>query len=204
MFDALKSLIHAGPAAKPVVVAPTPKPTPQVAEPAPVAVVTSLPASEPVSAPVSAEPTVEPVVVVPKLSKEPVVVDYTPEPAAPAPKRTPLVDPVGKLRAYQLEDGTLIAVTRENIEDPLATLSENDKRPVDAEEEARIDLAPRSSGRIVFLWETYENPTVDPSGVRLQKRLANDIARGLASRTRVEFDPERSANAAKINKFKAV
>jgi hypothetical protein len=225
MFESLKATIHAGRAVKTVAAAPkvVSKIVPDlsslkaaapavVAASAPAAAVPSLPASEPVSAPVSEEPVItdyipnpEPeIVAAAKMSNEPVIVPYVPEPAAPAPKRTPLTDPAGKLRAFLLSDGTLVAVTSENTDDPLAKLSAEDKRPVDEEEEARIDLAPRSSGRIIFLWETYEKPEVDPSGARLQKRLANDIARGLASRTRVEFDPERSANAAKINKFKAI
>jgi hypothetical protein len=135
------------------------------------------------------------------LSKEPTIVDYMPEPEAAPTKRVPLTDPAGKLCAYQLENGTLIAVTRESIEDPLAKLSPEDKRPIDEAEESRIDLASRSSGRIVFLWETWEKPEIDPTGARLQKRLANDVARNLAGRTRVEFDPERTANASAIRKW---
>ena len=212
MFESLKAKIHAGPTVKPVVVASKQVPdlsglqaaAPQVAKAAPVVAVPSVP--EPVPVVESEEPTIvefepEPVVVTPKLSKEPTIVDYMPEPEAAPTKRVPLTDPAGKLCAFLLADGTLVAVTTDS-DDPLAKLSEDDKRPVDETEEARIDLAPRSNSRIIFLWETYENPTIDPSGVRLQKRLANDVARNLASRTRVEFDPERTANAAQVNRFR--
>ena len=189
MFEALKAKIHAGSAVKSVVVASKIVPdlsglqaaAPQVATPAPAVAAPSVPAPEPVSAPVSEEPTIvdyEPapvVAAVAKLSKEPTIVDYTPEPAPVASKRTPLVDPAGKLRAYQLEDGTLVAVTRESIEDPLANLKEEDRRPVDPEEEARVDLSQRTSGRITFLTATYESEKEDPKYPdRRTKRLANN------------------------------
>ena len=211
MFEGLKAKIHAGHAVKPVV---APKIAAKIISDlsglqaaAPAFVVPSMPAPEPVSTtvespePVIAEFEPEPVVAV-KLSNEPTIVDYVPEPAAPAPKRTPLIDPAGKLRAYQLEDGTLIAVTRESIEDPLANLNAEDRRPVIPEDEARVDLSQRTSGRITFLTATYESEREDPKYPdRRTKRLANDLARNLHSRPVSIFDPEKTPAAESIKKW---
>ena len=171
----------------------------QVAAPAPAAVVL---AATPEPAAESAPQAVETAPVTPVESHEPKIVEYTPEPEAPAPKRTPLVDPQGKLRAYQLEDGTLIAVTRESIEDPLAGLSDVDRAPVIPEDEARVDLPQRTSGRISFLTATYESEKEDPKYPdRRTKRLANDLARNLHSRPVSIFDPEKTPAAESIKKW---
>jgi hypothetical protein len=175
--EELKNLTQAGASAKAApVVAPAPTPVePPAAASVPVVV-----------AEVSAEPTIV-------KYEEPAVVPVS------ASKGTPLVDPAGKLRAYITVDGKLVAVTSEESADPLAGFSDANRAPVDLETEARLDLSPRSSGRIKFLEATYELGHPERAAARRQ----NDLGRELYQRklTAKKFDPSTSANAAEINRF---
>jgi hypothetical protein len=185
-FDEIKDeLTKAGPQAEP---APLPKPAPKpaiVVEP------------EIVAAPAPA-PTVA------KIRIEPEIVKHAPviAPTA-APEAMRLYDSVGVYRGVLLPDGTFEGVARATTTTtPFSNLSEQDRAPVIPEDEARVDLPQRTSGRIIFLTATYESDKEDPTHERRRKRLENDIHRGLAARTSVERDPEKSANAQSVNQWK--
>lgn len=157
-----------------------PKPAP-VFEPAPVA---------------APDPVLE---VAAKTSNEPVIVKYEEPTVVSAPKGKQAFDASGALLGVLMPDGKFIAVTAEP-EDALNRLSEADRRPIDWDEEKRVmggngaPLAQRTSGRIRFLLtQETEQQTKD--------RIANDIHRGLAARTPSVFDPEKTANAADLNRF---
>lgn len=202
-FDELESMVQGAVKPEPAKVV-TPSPAGMYSAPAPAA-------PAPVSAPVAeASPaasfaaeldkyiTTEPVA---KVSNEPTIVAYVPEPAPSAPAGTKAFDAAGKLLGTVMPDGRFVAAPAET-EDVLAHLKAEDKRPVDVDEESRTDLAQRTSGRISFLTSTYESEKEDPKyPERRTKRLANDIHRGLAARTPSIFDPEKSANAAEIKRF---
>jgi len=142
--------------------------------------------------------TTEPVA---KVSNEPTIVAYVPEPAPSAPAGTKAFDAAGKLLGTVMPDGRFVASPAET-EDVLAHLKAEDKRPVDVDEESRTDLAQRTSGRISFLTSTYESEKEDPKyPERRTKRIANDIHRGLAARTTAPFDPETTKNADLIKKW---
>lgn len=185
MFEELKSMIHASPAAKAAPARVSPAPQPIAAVPAP--------AAAPAPAPQVAEPA--PVAA----NAEPVVVPYVPEVGAPEP--TKLFDASGALRGTLTPDGKFVAVNVEP-EDSLAQLSEADRAPVIPEDEARVDLPQRTSGRISFLTATYESEKEDPKYPdRRTKRLANDLARNLHSRPVSIFDPEKTPAAESIKKW---
>jgi hypothetical protein len=188
-FDEIKDeLTKAGANAEP---APQPKPAPKPA------VVVVAPEPEIIKAPL------EPVAAA-KISIEPEIVKYSPVTAPPAaPEAMRLYDSVGVFRGVLLPDGTFEGVTSAGpAAAPFSNLSEEDRAPVIPEDEARVDLPQRTSGRIIFLTATYESDKEDPTHERRRKRLENDIHRGLAARTSVERDPERSAAAQSINQWK--
>lgn len=190
-FDEIATLITPGEKAAPAKVAAPAPPKPVAAKPAP--------SPAPVVAPT---PKPEPVVAE---SHEPTVVEYQPEPAVssmPAPQGVELVEKLtGKLRGYLRSDGLFVAVT-EQPEDELANLKAEDRRPVNSEEEARVDLAQRTSGRIKFLTATYESEKEDPKyPARRTARLANDLARNFHARPASIFDPEDTAVAKELKRW---
>lgn len=195
MFEHLKSLVHAAaPAAKPATVSPKPA---SVAAPAPAVAPVELPAAAS-AAEAAPEPAPAPVVAA-RISKEPTIVEYVPEPVVSAPKGKQAFDASGALLGTLMPDGKFIAV--DVAADPLASLSAEDKRPIDWDEERRVTLddgtilPQRRPGRIQFLLtQETEQQTKD--------RIANDIHRGLAARPRTEFDPEKSGGAQAVNKWK--
>ena len=135
-----------------------------------------------------------------QISHEPVIVAYVPEPAGSSmPAGTKLFDESNKLRGYLTADGRFVAVTAEP-EDSLNRLSEADRRLVDPAEEADPTLPSRSAGRISYLLATYEKGHPE----RTTARIENDLHRALFARTPSVFDPERSFNAAEINRFKTL
>jgi hypothetical protein len=178
-FDEIQALTKAGANAES---APQPKPAPK-----PAVVIASEP--EIVAAPAPA-PTVQ------RIRIEPEVVKYSPVTAPPAaPEAMRLYDSVGVYRGLLLRDGTFEGATSAKSADPFASLSAEDRRPIDWDEEQRLNLPQRSPGRIEFL---LEHETKEQRDARIQ----NDIHRGLAARTSVERDPEKSANAQSVNQWK--
>lgn len=110
----------------------------------------------------------------------------------------PLYTKKGVLAAYRKSDGAVVAVTEEPIS-LLDGLSEADRAPVDPESEARLDLSPRTAGRIAYLAATFEAGHPERTAARQQ----SDLGRALyqKSLTAKPFDPEKSANADKIKRF---
>jgi hypothetical protein len=154
-----------------------------------------------------AAPTAEPAPVTVAESHEPTIVEYQSEPVVSlpvgrAPEGMELVEKLtGKTRGYLRPDGLFVAVAEEP-EDELARLSEADRAPVIPEDEVRVDLSQRTSGRIKFLTATYESEREDPAyPARRVARLANDVHRGLAARTSEPFNPEKSKNAEAIKQW---
>jgi hypothetical protein len=196
ILDELKSLTQAGADAAPAPVA---------AVPAPVAA-KAADSDSAKSTKSAAAPTPDVVVeAAANISHEPTIVKYEQEAAVVSvPAGNKVFDEAQKLLGYLTPDGKFTAVS-ESPEDSLARLNEADRRPVSAEEEARVDLAQRTSGRISFLTATYESEKEDPKyPERREKRLKNDIHRGLAARPASIFDPEKTKAAEAINKWKHV
>jgi hypothetical protein len=192
MFDQLRSLLHAGPAAEPTLA-----PKPVVAAPALVAEV-----FEPETIAAPHEPEIveapAPAPVVARIRIEPEIVSFSSIPGAPAaaPEAVKLYDAAGVFRGILLPDGTFEGATSASSADPFASLSAEDRRPIDWEEESRIEgMSQRTPGRIQFL---LHHETKEQRDARIQ----NDIHRGLAARTSIERDPEKSANAQSVNQWR--
>jgi hypothetical protein len=188
MLD-LKGLQSAGAKAKPADV----KAEPTV--PTPIAVVSESPAvsSVPEGTPlttVQAAPLASAQVAVPVPTK-PSFVPELPNGAEP------LYTKNGVYVAIRTSDGRYITVTREQPTDSIAGLSSEDRRPIDWDEESRIEgMAQRTPGRVQFLIQ-HENEA------QRTARIQNDLLRGLQEHSRAEkpFDPDASAAADSIRKF---
>jgi|ERR1700691_3685452 len=178
-FDEISALTKAGPQAEP---APQPKPTPKPA-------IVVAPELEIVAAPAPAP-------VVAKIRIEPEIVKYSPVTAPPAaPEAMRLYDSVGVYRGLLMPDGTFEGATSATPATPFANLSEEDRRPVDWDEEQRLDLPQRSPGRIEFLLQ-YETEA------QRKARIANDHGRALTGREVVQRDPEKSATAQAVQRWR--
>ena len=194
MFDQLKNLLHAGPEAPKT--APEPEPKPIVVATAPVAevfepeIIAAPPEPENVEAPAPAP-------IVAKIRIEPEIVPFSSVPVAPAaaPEAVKLYDAVGIYRGTLNPDGTFSMATSENSADPFANLSADDRRPIDWIEEQRLDLPTRSAGRIQFLLQ-YETEA------QRNARIANDHGRALTGREVVQRDPEKSAAAQAVQRWR--
>jgi len=101
--------------------------------------------------------------------------------------------------AYLTPDRKFVAVIADS-DDPLARLSEADKAPVVEADETRLDLFPRSSGRVKFLEATYEFGHPE----RFAARLQNDLGRAIYQKsiTAKKFDPETSKAAQAVDRWK--
>jgi hypothetical protein len=179
-FDEVNDeLVKAGPQAEP---APLPKPAPKSA-------VVVAPEPEIVAAPAPAPP-------VQRVRIEPEIVRHAPASAPPAaPEAMRLYDSVGVYRGVLLPDGTFEGVASATPATPFANLSEEDRRPVDWDEEQRLDLPQRSPGRIEFLLQ-YETEA------QRKARIANDHGRALTGRGVVQRDPEKSAAAQAVQRWR--
>jgi hypothetical protein len=190
MFEGLKGLLQAGPAA-----VPKPEPKPVVVATAPVAevfepeIIAAPPEPEIVEAPA-------PSPVVAKIRIEPEIVPFSSVPVAPAaaPESVKLYDATGAFRAILKPSGEFVAVTTDKT-DPLAYLSVADRRPIDWIEEQKLDLPMRSAGRIQFLLQ-FETEA------QRNARIANDHGRALTGREVVQRDPEKSAAAQAVQQWR--
>jgi hypothetical protein len=190
MFEELKSLLHAGPAVQ------KPEPKPVVVATAPVAEafepeIIKAPEPEIVKAPAPAP-------IVAKIRIEPEIVPFSSVPVAPAaaPEAEKLHNALGIFRGTLHPDGTFSTATSEKFSaDPFVNLSEEDRRPVDWEEEKRLDLPMRSAGRIQFLLQ-YETEA------QRKARIANDHGRALNGKATVTRDIEKSAAAQSVNRWR--
>lgn len=204
MLNGIRELIHAAPVAEPELKTAA---AVQASEPVAAAPVEVAPA------PVASASVVKPITASANNAALTGVLDIVPAtkpssiPALPF-GAIPLFDRDGRYVAIRKPDNTYVTVTVQHDEDPIGKLSAEDRRPRDEAEEARTDLAPRTAGRIVFLWESYEKHDLDPNPAtnpRLQKRLANDLARaGVAHAANAKpFDPESSRGAQEIKNWLA-
>jgi hypothetical protein len=165
MCETLKGLSNGGPKAAPAAapvapvaaVEPTPQPAAQLLHDDPYSDLKRF-----------SDPTVKPVVIpvpAPKAVQAPAAA-----PAAAPSGATSLFDQSGTLRGYLYEDGKFVRTTSEKSSTSLEHLSEDDRRPIDWEEEKRVDLPQRSSSRIQFLLQ-------HETAAQTQVRIQNDIAR---------------------------